>query len=397
MGKTKRESSREESFHKHYAAIWGEQRWHDSVHPGLARPTRHAALVNGALPDGMFPKVLEDNGMSIDDLEPVPLVEGDEAVSENSTRPLVLARRPNKTPGGNVAEFLSFPQPRLAEDPVTKSQLMTHWNMDAASILASKILEVKGGEKVLDLCAAPGGKSIALAQDLFFSGRGSSSADSSQNWIANEALLCSNEADKSRFRRLSENLKSYLPASANIKCTNIDATSNSAHRELATAGGWDKILVDAPCSSERHIIHAHVKANGSGRVAPEMANWRPGSTKRLQETQVKLLMTALRLARDGGQILYATCSIEPGENDGVIEKVRVQVEKQRKKGLVRWGMVIDILPSTYSRSEIGSGQHFLERSWAEKTEYGWIVLPDHTSGGRWGPLFFTRLTKLNGA
>lgn len=391
MGKTKREPSHQDAFYRHYAAVWGEERWSNSLYPALAQPTRYSLLINRALPESAVTHVLETAGTPIEDLESIPLPALRGVVVKD--RPLCLAKRTDEV-SSEAAASPSFPQPQLARDSTTGSQSLTHWNMDAASVLAARLLDVKAGDAVLDLCAAPGGKSITLAQDLFFGNPKPTPGACSGMDSYNSAFLCCNEAEKTRFRRLSENVSAYLPRTLNVKCTNIDATSPNAHRELATPGGWDKVLVDAPCSSERHIIHSQIKAQAAGRVAPEMANWRPGSTRRLQEMQVKLLMTALRLLKDNGQVLYATCSVEVGENDGVIEKMRAQIDKERKKGLVNWDVRIDDLntPDTGNVSEPLAD--FLEREWLERTKHGWIVLPDHPRGGRWGPLFFTRLSKV---
>ena len=100
-------------------------------------------------------------------------------------------------------------------------------------------------------------------------------------------------------------------------------------------------------------------------------------------------MTGLRAAKIGGSVLYATCSIEPMENDGVIEKVLATVDKDMKKG-AKW--------STQIVFNGGAGdlqlEQILEQDWAERTKHGWITLPDHRNGGKWGPLFFTMLTKV---
>lgn len=394
MGKTRREPSRDESFNKHYAAIWGEERWRTSLYPALVRPTRHSALVNQALPPAAFPESIGDAGIDVQDLEQIPWPTWGEGPADGSGGRWCLARRLSQSSEGRSLEALLLPQPQRSARSDTSASLMSHWNMDAASVLAARLLDVKPGDAVLDLCAAPGGKSIALAQSLFFSATGQLPENAENSTLqSDKTLLSSNEADRSRFRRLAENLRIYLPDSANVRCTNVDATSPNAHRELAIAEGWDKILVDAPCSSERHLIHASVKAQTSGRVAPEMASWRPGSTKRLQETQARLLMAALRLVKTHGTILYATCSIEPGENDGVVEKVMVQVEKERKKGLITWSFQLTGFSTCLGSAESGADD-FLGQHWAERTKHGWIVLPDHPSGGRWGPLFFTRLIKV---
>lgn len=389
MGKTRREPSREESFHKHYAAIWGEERWQNSLCPALTRSTRHSALINQALSAEVVTMVIRAGGIPTEGLEPISLP--GEADGNGGNEKYCLARRINPNTDDGAEDGPSFAPPQPLKYAAGNVALMSHWNMDAASVLAASVLNTCGGETVLDLCAAPGGKSIALAQNLFFSSNRHTSTDPASSQKHTRTLLCSNEADKARYRRLMENLRAYLPENLNVKCTNIDASSPNAHRELSIAGGWDKVLVDAPCSSERHIIHAHIKAQASARIAPEMANWRPGSTKRRQETQLKLLMTALRLVKDHGKVLYATCSIEPGENDGVIEKATAQVEKELKKGLITWSVKLDCfsLPLTEEGADT-----FLEKQWAERTKHGWIALPDHPGGGRWGPLFFAMLIKV---
>lgn len=87
--------------------------------------------------------------------------------------------------------------------------------------------------------------------------------------------------------------------------------------------------------------------------------------------------------------MYATCSLETGENDGVVEKALAWAGKEVKKG-ARWTVKVGF--------KAGEGdarlEEELEAKWAERTKYGWIVLPDHPSGGRWGPLFFCLLTKV---
>ena len=60
----------------------------------------------------------------------------------------------------------------------------------------------------------------------------------------------------------------------------LDGTETNAVQNLPLGpGGYDKILLDAPCSSERHVIHAHAKAKQGGRVADEMVSWRSGHSK----------------------------------------------------------------------------------------------------------------------
>ena len=74
---------------------------------------------------------------------------------------------------------------------------------------------------------------------------------------------------------------------------------------------FDAVLVDAPCSSERHLLHD----------PQEMATWTPKRTKQNAKRQLDILLQAIFAARPGGRLLYSTCSISPVENDDVVEKL----------------------------------------------------------------------------
>lgn len=384
MTKTSRSSTTttDEYFHRHYAAIWGEERWRNSLYPALAERTRQCALVNRYAPTSDWGN--EHGGYKR------------LAFPITGKQYLTICLVPDAlhhSKDGAVLETVphALPTPHQVVSPGSQQKLLTHWNLDAASALAAHLLNVQPSDAVLDVCSAPGGKAIALAQSIWPHLYGHRPVEN-PSVVSESGQLTSNESDTARHKRLIENLKEYLPVelfSKNIKSLRIDCAEPYAHRKLSIGGaGYDRVLVDAPCSSERHIIHAHLAAQAGGRSAPEMANWRPGSSKRLAKTQVELLMTGLRAAKVGGTVLYATCSIEPAENDGVIEKVLATVDKEMRKGS-KWRINIGF--------NGGGGDPDLEtalaQEWAEQTKYGWIVLPDHPHGGRWGPLFFVILTK----
>lgn len=396
MTKTHRKAatSSVDAFDRHYVAIWGEERWQKSLRPALEQPTRYACLLNRYVPLEASKQKLSHPSTEEVSLH---LPKASDREATNVLLPNLVARYAKSADGpSSVPSCEPFPAPI----PVA-GQLYSHWNLDAASSLVAHLLDVQQGENVLDLCAAPGGKSVSLAQNIwahYHADDSDAKSKASQEKRLQLGTLHSNEADTPRQRRLAENLRAYLPKalfdSQRVVTLRVDGASPKAHYELVvkTSDGtvnYDKVLVDAPCSSERHIIHAHAKARLGGREAPEMANWRPGSSKRLAETQLKLLMTGLRVAKVGATIMYATCSIEPTENDGVIEKMLSQVEKERKKG-VKWSVKVGLRAGT--GDDVLEAE--LEKSWAERTKHGWIVLPDHPGGGKWGPLFFAVLTKV---
>lgn len=388
MTKTNRNGvkSADEAFNRHYAAIWGQERWNNTLYPALLQPTRYACLLNRYSP-------LDHAEQSL---------QGPEVVNQPLELPHQSAESPDEGLRSNcVVRYTKEGEPADVPfpPPDTSARTLSHWNLDGASVLVASLLDVQPQDNVLDLCAAPGGKSIVLAQRLW-PHMHSDPSNLKQKVLTNKTRtgsLHSNESDGARQRRLADNLKAYLPKalfeSNQIKALRVDGSNPNAEHELRVKSptgttGYDKVLVDAPCSSERHIIHAHARAAAAGRVADEMVSWRPGSSKRLAKTQFDLLMTGLKAANVGATIIYATCSIEPTENDGVIEKAIAQVEKDKKKG-GKWGVKVGFNRG-HGNAEM---EDWLEKKWAERTKYGWIALPDHPGEGRWGPLFFAVLTK----
>lgn len=200
-----------------------------------------------------------------------------------------------------------------------------YW-LDFASVLPPLLLQVAPGNKVLDMCAAPGGKSLVLAQQLFLTSHSSTAGGSSDNCDRNAAFtesagasstsdngsnasaadcgsgnghhhhgalpihqaggigqLVVNEMDGNRRERLSAIIKDYilhrfLP---NIRVTGYDGTSywNRAETEM-----YDRVLVDVPCSSDRHVVQQAAARGG----ALTRADWSVQQCQKLADTQVKV-------------------------------------------------------------------------------------------------------------
>ncbi|KAK7722488.1 hypothetical protein SLS64_001025 [Diaporthe eres] len=401
------------AFHSQYASVWGEERWHNSLYPALVKPTRYAALVNQYVPSTEVDKILSTG--SEEELRPIqfPDLPSGEGVNV-TTRPSIVAlehistapKEPTEESEVNEADtrqkpskqndtFL-FPPPKAVPTPSNSGKdLQSHWNLDAASALCAHMLDVQPNDRVLDLCAAPGGKSVALAQ-LVFPHLHSGSAAAAMP--PKPGCLHSNEVDHARNKRLAANLRAYLPESLfdakEVRVLRLDGSDPRAVTQLPCGpGGYDRVLLDAPCSSERHIIHAHVRAAAGGRVADEMARWRRGGSKTLAKLQTELLMTALKAVKVGGRVVYSTCSIEAGENDGVVEKMLAAVEKDKKKFDLSWGVTFELGSKLKKRA--GPAEEALE-SFTEETKYGRIAVPDHKDGKQWGPLYFCVITKVSG-
>lgn len=144
---------------------------------------------------------------------------------------------------------------------------------------------IKPGERVLDLCAAPGGKSLRAASDL-----------------AGTGLLVSNDINATRAGTLLYNLE--LGGVPNIIVTNETPLS------LAERFGafFDAVLVDAPCSGEG-MFRKDQDALGS---------WETFKTEKCTEMQKNILASAALLVRPGGRIVYSTCTFDKRENEGMI-------------------------------------------------------------------------------
>lgn len=225
--------------------------------------------------------------------------------------------------------------------------------MDKASILAACMLPVKEGDKVLDMCAAPGGKTLVLASKLNGSG-----------------TLVSNDRSASRRSRLAKVVDTCLQmqAKGNIRVTGHDSSTWSLYEKDA----YDCVLLDAPCSSERHVLND----------AAELSIWSHTRPKRLAVQQFAMLAAALDAAVDGGYILYSTCSINPEENEKVIGKL-----ERKRNGL------FEEIPLSKMVEDIKEGvlTNTFNSLYVEELEHGSIVLPDKSY--LCGPLYFCLLRK----
>jgi len=217
--------------------------------------------------------------------------------------------------------------------------LIKPYYLDEGSILAASLLPINQGDSVLDMCAAPGGKSLVLASKLAGSG----------------SLLC-NDRSSQRRGRLKKVLDEHLPSEWRtiVSISSHDATRWGLHQQEA----YDAILLDAPCSSERHVL----------KDSSALSQWSPARTKHLAVQQFAMLAAALEAVRTGGYILYSTCAISSAENEGVMAKLQLKREGRFEE------LKVAVLG-------------------AERLEYGQIILPD-TCGGK-GPMYFCLLRRLS--
>ncbi len=159
-----------------------------------------------------------------------------------------------------------------------------YYIQEPSAMTAAAVLAPEDGDRVLDLCAAPGGKSTQLAMS------------------AQLALLVSNEPVFSRAQILSRNIERMGIHNAVVTCAYPPALSEKWPQF------FDKILVDAPCSGE-----------GMFRRHPETrAEWTIAAPQSCAARQLSILRDAARMLRTGGRMAYSTCTFNHWENEGTI-------------------------------------------------------------------------------
>ena len=160
---------------------------------------------------------------------------------------------------------------------------------DEASQLVAAALDARAGERVLDLCAAPGSKTTHIA------GR-------SVNAAGLRAIVIAADLHEHRLRTLVSAAK--LQGLDNIHAVALDGLQPLPFGE----GSFDRVLVDAPCSG-----------TGTLRRNPEI-RWRisPADIEEMRARQTRLLDNAASAVKPGGRLIYSTCSVEPEENEEVV-------------------------------------------------------------------------------
>jgi len=227
---------------------------------------------------------------------------------------------------------------------VAKHELATSGRVvlqSLSSILAVLAADPQPGERVLDLCAAPGGKSALLA-DL----------------VDGDLELTANDRSRARSHRMKR-LLDLLGVDARIR------TGPGERFDPREDASFDRVLVDAPCS-------------GEGRFRTDDADtfdqWSPKAVRRLASTQKSLLHAAIRLVRPGGVVIYSTCTLGATENEAVVRRA---IDRY---GSGPTGVQLDPLPPT-----LPSGVGLLDLQDvpnADEAVRRWVVDPEDPGLGR---------------
>ena len=224
--------------------------------------------------------------------------------------------------------------------------------LDASSLLPVPVLDPRPGERVLDLAAAPGGKTIQIAAAM-----------------ENTGSLSAVEAVRPRFHRLKANL-------ARCGVTHARLYLKDGRRVgRAVPERFDRVLLDAPCSTE-----------GGFRTA-DPRTWRQWSLRKVQECARKqrgLLLSAFQALRPGGVLVYCTCTFAPEENEAVVDALLARARGQAELEPLALPAGVPV-QSGLTRWE--------KHRFAASLVHAVRILPDHRFGG----FFLCRIRKCGGS
>lgn len=185
---------------------------------------------------------------------------------------------------GNISDFMKARR--------SCTNVSSHYILNGASVLPPLALGIQPGDRVLDACSSPGGKSLLMLQTLY-----------------PEVLVC-NDIQHSRLNRVEKTLSEFIfDFEEKWKGRRCLFTQQDA-RVIQDYGTYDRILVDVPCTTDRRAV-----------MASENNIFKPTRVKerlQLPETQAAILTNCLQLLKPGGSLVYATCSLSPVQNDGVV-------------------------------------------------------------------------------
>lgn len=221
---------------------------------------------------------------------------------------------------------------------------LLHWRgeyyvQEESAALPVEILNPRENDKILDMCAAPGGKTTQIASN-----------------INNKGLIIANDNSSKRLQSLQPNI--YRTGSYCVKTTNYDG-QNFPDKS------FDKVLVDAPCSGEGNRFRRNFESSSE----EEREN--------LSKLQKRLLERAIEITNPDGAVVYSTCTFAPEENEAVVDHV---LEREN----------VEIEEINLDISHRNGLQDFQEDNYSKKVSNCIRVYPHHLKSGG---IFVAKLRK----
>ena len=250
-------------------------------------------------------------------------------------------------------DLTRFPPPRP-----TAVNTLDYYCLDAASLLPVLALDVRPGDSVLDMCAGPGGKSLAILQTL------------------HPASLVCNDVSHERVRRVISVLDQYLGRGEGVGRVRKTVTlSRRDGTRLEDYEAYDRVLVDAPCYSDRHSVTSN---KGNIFVKSEIKN-----RLKMPERQSALLKTGLLHLAPGGSLVYSTCTLSPVQNDGVVHRVLAQIWEETNLNFEVEDLDLAVKPFRFLCKIFGR---------KEGLKYGQLVVPSLPNN--FGPMYFCKINRI---
>ncbi|XP_038616211.1 5-methylcytosine rRNA methyltransferase NSUN4 isoform X2 [Tachyglossus aculeatus] len=240
--------------------------------------------------------------------------------------------------------------------PARMSQLgvLEYYLMDAASLLPVLALSPQPGDAILDLCAAPGGKTLALLQTGCCQ------------------RLTANDISTSRTERLRKVLRSYVPADARGDGRVQVTSGDGRHWGELEADAYDRVLVDVPCTTDRHSL-----SEEDNNIFTRARN---KERQMLPMLQSQLLAAGLLSTRPGGEVVYSTCSLSHLQNEYVVSgAVELLAD--------RYGIGVQV-------EDLSSFRQLFQNTFSffPECRVGELVVPHLTAN--FGPTYFCKLRRL---
>jgi 16S rRNA (cytosine967-C5)-methyltransferase len=163
---------------------------------------------------------------------------------------------------------------------------------DPSTAIASNLLDPKPEERILDACAAPGGKTTHIAQ-----------------LMQNRGAIIACDRDRERLEILKQNVR-RLGATI-VRAVRHDWTRNKTPEEILSMAPFDRVLLDAPCTNTG-VMRRRIDVRW--RLRPE-------DFSRMSNEQLVISQAVIRLLKPGGVLVYNTCSLEPEENEQLVRRL----------------------------------------------------------------------------
>ena len=163
---------------------------------------------------------------------------------------------------------------------------------DPSTAIACQLLDPKPGERILDACAAPGGKTAHIAQ-----------------LMQNRGVIIACDRDRERLQILEGNVGRI--GATIVRAVRHDWMRNDPSEEILSIAPFDRILLDAPCTNTGVM----------GRRIDARWRLRPDDFSRMSNEQLIISRAVFRLLKPGGILVYSTCSLEPEENEQVVRRL----------------------------------------------------------------------------